>query len=61
MFRQTFPAGVSWWFIGSRVVGSTPWAMTTLPWGAADATADDATTSAVRSDNIAATASGLTL
>src|SRR5215813_2479267 len=34
MLRQTLPAGVSWWFMGSSVVGSTPWAMTTLPCGA---------------------------
>ena len=46
MFRQTFPAGVSWWFIGSRVVGSTPWAMTTLPCGAAEAATGNAATSA---------------
>src|SRR5262245_27233281 len=36
MFRQILPAGVSWWFMGSSVVGSTPWAMTTLPCGAAN-------------------------
>ena len=33
----TLEAGVSCWFIMSRVVGSTPWAMTTLPAGAAPA------------------------
>src|SRR5213080_5301495 len=37
MWRPRFDAGVSDWFIMSSVVGSTPWAMTTLPAGAAAA------------------------
>jgi hypothetical protein len=36
--RASTPAGVSWWFMGSSVVGSTPWAITTVPEGAAAAT-----------------------
>ncbi len=40
MFTARLAAGVSWWFCGSSVVGSTPWAMTTTPGGdAAEATA----------------------
>jgi hypothetical protein len=37
IWAPTLEAGVSCWFIMSRVVGSTPWAMTTLPAGAAPA------------------------
>src|SRR5262245_27291960 len=39
MCAATTDAGVSCWFIVSSVLGSTPWAITTLPWGAAWATA----------------------
>src|SRR6266853_2344376 len=35
MWVATTDAGVSCWFIVSSVEGSTPWAMTTLPAGAA--------------------------
>src|SRR3972149_8398124 len=35
MFDARLLAGVSWWFMGSSVVGSTPWAITTVPLGAA--------------------------
>src|SRR2546430_13958837 len=37
MCSATTDAGVSCWFMASSVVGSTPWAMTTLPAGAAAA------------------------
>ena len=37
MLAARFEAGVSDWFMVSRVVGSTPWAMTIFPVGAAPA------------------------
>ena len=37
MCRPTTEAGVSCWFMMSSVVGSTPWAITTFPAGAAGA------------------------
>src|ERR1700730_8146027 len=51
MFRHTLAAGDSWWFMGSRVLGSTPWAMVILPEGPAEATegsSAEATASAIR-------------
>src|SRR2546428_382355 len=48
IWAPTFEAGVSCWFIMSSVDGSTPWAMTTLPAGAAAATSGSASTSAAR-------------
>ena len=41
MLMARFAAGVSWWFCGSSVVGSTPWATTTVPFGCASASATD--------------------
>src|SRR5215831_2736164 len=38
IWAPTLDAGCSAWFIMSSVVGSTPWAITTLPAGAAAAT-----------------------
>src|SRR5438477_302356 len=39
MCAATTEAGVSCWFMVSSVLGSTPWAMTTLPSGVAHAAA----------------------
>src|SRR5438552_8926394 len=50
-FRHTLPAGDSWWFMGSRVLGSTPWAMVILPDGPAEAregSRAEATASAIK-------------
>src|SRR5262245_44697773 len=41
IWAPTLDAGCSCWFAMSRVVGSTPWAITTLPAGAAAAASGD--------------------
>ncbi len=46
MFKSTLKAGVSSWSCGSSVVGSTPWATTTFPLGAAQARGANASTNA---------------